>query len=162
MKARAEAVGTGGISSDDPEAVVKLKEELEKAEKVHQTRKAANLIVRRNPKNQPTPEKLAELEELGLKGSLGTKLFEKDFCGRIGFPDYALTNNGANIRRIKGRIEELSKAAADVYKEQEFFEGKLKVVENPDINRIQLVFDDKPGEKIREICGRCGAEYLLG
>ncbi len=35
---------------------------------------------------------------------------QPDFCGRTGFPDYALQNNNANIRRIKQRIEELSRS----------------------------------------------------
>lgn len=31
------------------------------------------------------------------------KLREPDFCGHIGYPAYALQNNNANIRRIRGR-----------------------------------------------------------
>ena len=48
----------------------------------------------------------------GYSEKVAAGLFEPDFCGRLGFPSYELTNNGANIRRIKGRIDELRAAAA--------------------------------------------------
>lgn len=107
VAARAEAIGTGGISSDDPDAVVKLKEQLEKAKAVQARMIEANKIVRKFKANIPAG--VEALTAAGIPG--GARLFEPDFAGRIGFASYQLTNNGANIRRIEARIEQLKAAA---------------------------------------------------
>lgn len=61
---KAASVGTGGISSDDPDAVSKLKEKLTQLE-AHQTlMKTANRIVR--SKKTSDQEKIAGLAELGV------------------------------------------------------------------------------------------------
>src|SRR5271166_2543775 len=65
---RAAAVGTGGISSDDPEAVTKLKTQLASLIKSQDTMKKANAALRKN--DDPAlaalgfpPEKIAELKK---------------------------------------------------------------------------------------------------
>jgi Domain of unknown function (DUF3560) len=98
---RAASIGSGGISSDDPDAVTKLKAQLEKLIKLQDTMKKANAALRRNDDAALaaqgfSPEKIAELKK-------------PDCFGNIGFPRYALTNNNANIRRIEKRIEGLTK-----------------------------------------------------
>lgn len=138
------------ISSDDPEAVQKLKAKIESAEKYQETVKAANKIIRRKPKNEETPEKLTELAKLLHKEDFECKqLFKPDFCGRVGFASYLTTNNNANIRRMKQRIEELQASEGQETKETD--EGICKVVENVEENRIQLVFDGKPSDKVRAV-----------
>jgi hypothetical protein len=105
---KAAAVGTGGISSDDPDAVKKYREQLEAAERNQATMVAANKAIRKHK----TPEaQTAALLELGFKDVQIPEVLKPDFCGRIGFPDYALKNNNANIRRIKLRIADLEKLA---------------------------------------------------
>ena len=77
------------------------------------------------------------------------ELREPDFCGRIGFPDYALQNNNANIHRIEGRIKSLKAAKEKGTQEEEckFF----KIVRNTEEMRLQLMFDGKPEPEVREI-----------
>lgn len=159
LEARAEAVGTGGISSDDPEAVRKLKEQLEKAEKVQERMRAANKIIQAKPKNEWTFEKQTALEGLAISTIQARGLFEKDFCGRIGFADYQLTNNGANIRRLKLRIEQLTKNESREDRETAFNDGALIIRENTDANRVQLIFDKKPSAETRTICKRAGFRW---
>src|SRR4030095_2318918 len=84
---RAKNIGTGGISSDDPEAVVKLQEQIDKAEKVQARMVAANKAVRKQDK--------AALLAQGFTEAQADELFKPDFCGRIGFADYQLQNNNA-------------------------------------------------------------------
>ena len=61
---------------------------------------------------------------------------------------WELTNIGANIRRLKLRRESLAKMKA-TDKNERVVNG-VKVIENPDIARIQLVFDGKPSDDVRE------------
>lgn len=71
------------------------------------------------------------------------------------FESYTLSNNNANIRRYKSRLESLKKA-----KEKETTETVAtdaggadicKVVENAELMRIQLIFDGKPADEVRAI-----------
>lgn len=136
-------VGTGGISSDDPQAVEKLEAKLATLEKHQETMKAANAAIRmKDPVKRD-----AKLADLGYTPEQITQLIEPDFCGRIGYPAYALQNNNANIRRIRGRIEELKKRSESTLKGWEFDRGR--VVVNTTENRLQIIFDGKPDADIR-------------
>ena len=75
------------------------------------------------------------------------KLRAPDFCGRIGYPAYALQNNNANIRRIRGRIAELKKRTESTPEGWEFDGGR--VVVNTAENRLQIIFDGKPNADVR-------------
>ena len=137
------SVGTGGISSDDPQAVEKLEAKLATLEKHQETMKAANAAIRmKDPVKRD-----AKLADLGYTPEQITQLIEPDFCGRIGYPAYALQNNNANIRRIRGRIEELKKRSESTLKGWEFDRGR--VVVNTTENRLQIIFDGKPDADIR-------------
>lgn len=137
------SVGTGGISSDDPQAVEKLEAKLAALEKHQELMKAANVAIRMK---DPT-EGDAKLAELGYTPGDIAKLREPDFCGRIGYPAYLLQNNNANIRRIRGRIEELKKRTENTPEGWEFDGGR--VVVNTTENRLQIIFDGKPDADIR-------------
>ena len=137
------SVGTGGISSDDPQAVENLEAKLAALEKHQELMKAANVAIRMK---DPT-EGDAKLAELGYTPEDIAKLREPDFCGRIGYPAYLLQNNNANIRRIRGRIEELKKRTENTPEGWEFDGGR--VVVNTTENRLQIIFDGKPDADIR-------------
>lgn len=137
------SVGTGGISSDDPQAVEKLEAKLAALEKHQELMKAANVAIHMK---DPT-EGDAKLAELGYTPEDIAKLREPDFCGRIGYPAYLLQNNNANIRRIRGRIEELKKRTENTPEGWEFDGGR--VVVNTTENRLQIIFDGKPDADIR-------------
>jgi len=137
------SVGTGGNSSDDPQAVEKLEAKLAALEKHQELMKAANVAIRMK---DPT-EGDAKLAELGYTPEDIAKLREPDFCGRIGYPAYLLQNNNANIRRIRGRIEELKKRTENTPEGWEFDGGR--VVVNTTENRLQIIFDGKPDADIR-------------
>ena len=137
------SVGTGGISSDDPQAVEKLEAKLAALEKHQELMKAANVAIRMK---DPT-EGDAKLAELGYTPEDIAKLRAPDFCGRIGYPAYELQNNNANIRRIRGRIAELKKRTESTPEGWEFDGGR--VVVNTAENRLQIIFDGKPNADIR-------------
>lgn len=137
------SVGTGGISSDDPQAVEKLEAKLATLEKHQEMMKAANAAIRMKDPAKGD----AKLAELGYTPEDIAKLRAPDFCGRIGYPAYELQNNNANIRRIRGRIAELKKRTKNTPEGWEFDGGR--VVVNTAENRLQIIFDGKPDADIR-------------
>lgn len=147
LASRASSVGEGGISSDDPAAVAKLREELAGLKKTQDTMKAANAIIRRL-KSKPEACIAALCEAVqGLKPAGATRLMQPDDCGRIGFAGYQLSNNSANMRRIEKRIAELLRVAN--VQEGERAQSQSGVVFQVADNRVQLVFPGKPEHDIR-------------
>ena len=73
---------------------------------------------------------------------------ERDAIKAREHKSWELTNIGANIRRLKLRRESLADMKASG-KTERVVNG-VKVIENPDIARIQLVFDGKPSDDVRE------------
>ena len=148
---RAASVGKAGISSDDPEAVTKLKAKLAQLEANQTAMRDANKLVRRHKTGKlPTEELTEALAKVfpGWDSSKTVKLLTPDFCGRVGFASYMLTNNNGNMKRIKDRIADLERSAAMEPAEDIEVEG-CRVVENTDENRIQLFFDGKPPAHVR-------------
>jgi len=145
-----QSVGMGGIMSDDKNAVAKLTAKLEKLEKHQALMRAANAAVRMKDVEKGD----AKLTELGYTAEEINQLRTPDFCGRLGYPDYEMKNNNANIRRIKERIAALEKeaqrAAENVDAEPVKGDG-YELIENAEIGRIQFVFDGKPDEYTRAL-----------
>ena len=133
---KADGVGKGGVSSDDPEAIQKLDAKLVDLVKRQEFMKAANKAIRM----KDTDKGDAILLEMGVNR-------QPDVMGCVGFPSYSLQNNSANIRRIKQRIEVLRQAPTETTEAQH---GDIKVVENADENRIQIIFPGKPPEETRK------------
>ena len=136
------SVGTGGISGDDPNALNKLRAKLESLERLQNRMKAANSAIRM--KDQAKGD--AKLSEMGYSPSDIKELRSTDFCGRIGYPAYQLSNNNANIRRVRQRIEELSSRSE--LAGWTFPGGEAKI--NEAENRLQLIFEEKPDADQRQ------------
>ncbi|MCD8359173.1 MAG: hypothetical protein LUC06_08290 [Oscillospiraceae bacterium] len=90
----------------------------------------------------------ARLVEMGCTEDAIKKLREPDYCGRVGYPSYELTNNNANIRRIRGRIAELEKRQTEPAPEGWAFDGGTVEVDTDD-NRLRVLFDDVPDADLR-------------
>ena len=155
----AESVGNAGISSDDPEAVVKLKGELEALEKKQRLMKLANAAIRREKKNGVPAQLSALMTVLGCSEATALKLLQPDCCGRIGFADFETKNNGANIRRIEARIAQLTRERASAVPVERELDGGITWREDPDENRLMLIFPGKPPEATRGILKRCGFRW---
>lgn len=139
----ASAASNHAIFSDDPEAVVKLKEKIAGLEKLQEIMKAANKIITR--KSGTKEEKIAELEALKIPDP--GRLLEPDYCGRLGFPSFKLTNNNANLRTARQRLEHLQKQETQETTEKDI--NGIRIVDNVEDNRLQIFFPDKPSEEIR-------------
>lgn len=145
MRDRARAATNNhAISSDDPEALTRLREKLARLEKLQKRMKAANAAIRMKDAAKGD----ALLAEQGFNPVEIAKLRTPDFMGRVGFPPYAITNNSATIRSVKERIAQLEARASAPAPEGWTFEGG-EVVCNVDENRLQILFDEIPDEQTR-------------
>lgn len=139
---RAAGVGTAGVSSDDPDAIAKLEAELARERSAQERDKRLNQILRRHAKAGPDAQ-VAALVYLAISEQLARQLVTPDELGRVGIPDYAIKNRGANIRRIEKRIAELRAKAAAPAREPIVGQG-YAIVEDRDANRVQIRFDARP------------------
>lgn len=149
---QAESVGTGGISSDDPDATAKLQREIEGAEESHAEMKAGNEAFRKcgkpAPDNADGWQKIADRLGVPLDSFDSVRSSMRRFNYRQPFPPFSLSNSSANIARMKKRIADLENAAKAETKETEL-PGGVRVVENVEANRLQLFFPGKPSDEMR-------------
>lgn len=144
---KAEGVGQGGISSDDPEAVRKLLKQLQNRIQSQELMKAFNVAIR---KNKTRETQLEAVVKLGWSESEAMKLLNGDFCGRVGFASYSLQNNNAQITRLKGRIAELARTKEKATDSREEHDGFIFEIDSEE-NRILFIFEGKPEEDIRTL-----------
>jgi len=152
LAARASSVGSAGISSDDPAAVVELRLKLTRLEAAQGQMKAANAAIRKHER-AGVEAQVAALIGLGFSEGKAREILRPDFAQRIGFPSYALSNNNAEISRVKKRIAELTAAASAP--ERAPIHGQVEgldftISEDKDRNRTQIRFSDKPSEALRK------------
>ena len=98
----ASAAANTDISSDDPEALQKLKKKLIALEKNQEMMKAANKVIR--AKKLTYAEKIEKLQALGFSEKQAVIVLAPNRLGGVGFQSYSLRNNNANIKRVKDRI----------------------------------------------------------
>lgn len=125
------------VMSGDSDAIERLQAKLASLVKAQETMVAANKLIRKGDK-----EALKAL----LPNSDIEKLFKPDFCGRIGFPDFSLSNNRASIKQVQERIAEITKRKETVAKD--IVVNGVRVLENTEAMRLQLFFDGKPAAEI--------------
>lgn len=167
-ESKAAGVGRGGISSDDPDAIDKLREQLAEREKKQAFMKAANKAVRAAWKHGVRHDGLSEDIAIlidAIEKATGEKvpeataraMIEPDCFNSIGFASFQLSNNNAQIKRIRNRIAQLEKAA-----EAERVEHDIKgvrIVENVEENRLQMFFPGKPDTDTRTLLKRYGFRW---
>lgn len=141
------------IKSDDERAVEKLEEKLEDLKETQERMKAANKAIRM----KDTEAGDDALREMGYSEEAIKQLREPDYCGRLGYPGYLLTNNNANIHRVEERLNRLKEVKEKGSSEQEFW--TFKVVENTEAMRYQIIFDGKPDAEVRTLLKSNGFKW---
>jgi hypothetical protein len=109
------------IKSTDKNALDKLKEKLEQEEKQHQEIKDYNKQARKE--------------------------------GKEVYPAYMLSNSNQRIKNIKDRISHLEKLEElkKIEPSKEIEINGIKIIDNLEANRLQMIFDGKPDENTRKL-----------
>lgn len=153
------------VSSDDPEAILKLNDKLAQLEASQAHMKQVNAAWRKAGEPLPNDqqawqrvadllgESFAELDELRLDAAQ-RYAWCKD---AVPYPGYALSNQSAEIRRVKARIEQLTKAAAREVVDVGY--GEFRYVEDVDENRVEFLFAGKPPQATRDLLKQQGFRW---
>ena len=137
------STGMGGIRQDDPQAIPKLQKKLAGLEKAQETMKAVNAYYRKHGTLDGCPHLSPEsLENLKADMASGWHYENKPF------QSWELSNNNAEIRRVRQRIESLTRANEVAYVGWEFDGGHVEA--NRDQGRLQVFFDGKPEADARQ------------
>ena len=137
------STGMGGIRQDDPQAIPKLQKKLAGLEKAQETMKAVNAYYRKHGTLDGCPHLSPEnLENLKADMASGWHYEKKPF------QSWELSNNNAEIRRVRQRIESLTRANEVAYVGWEFDGGHVEA--NRDQGRLQVFFDGKPEADARQ------------
>ena len=141
------------IKSDDERAIEKLEEKLEDMKKLQEDMKAANKALRLKDKEAGNDQ----LREMGYSEESIEELRKPDYLGRVGYPNFQLSNNNANIHRVEERLKRLKAVKERGSSEQEY--KTFMVVENTEAMRYQIIFDGKPDAEIRTLLKSNGFKW---
>lgn len=136
------STGMGGISADDPQAVVKLESKLASLESSQERMKAVNAYYRKHKTLDGCPD-ISEDVIHKLESGMASSWHYEDKP----YPSWALANNNAEIRRVKERIASLTRQKEEGFTGWDFDGGRVEA--NTADNRLQIFFDEKPDEKAR-------------
>lgn len=146
----AAAADNRAISADDEDAVVKLKARIEELEALQARMKAVNAAHARYLKDPASLEQanLSDREKERIRTYQPAYSWEPHPIA-----PWQLTNNSANLRRLKERLTDLT-AQRDLAAEAQTagpltFDGGT-VEANGELNRVQIFFDRKPAPEVRD------------
>ena len=146
------STGMGGISADDPNAISKLESKLAELESLQETMKSVNAYYFKNKTLDGCPYLSPEqIEKMKASMSRSRQGNPKPF------ENYELSNNNAEIHRLKDRITDLTHRKELGYVGWEFDGGRVEA--NATDNRLQIFFDEKPDKEIREELKENGFRY---
>lgn len=137
------STGMGGIRQDDPQAIPKLQKKLDGLVKAQETMKAVNAYYRKHGTLDGCPHLSPDNIE-NLKADMASSWhYEKK-----PFQSWELSNNNAEIHRVRQRIESLTRAKETVYVGWEFDGGHVEA--NREQSRLQVFFENKPDADARQ------------
>lgn len=130
------ALANDAIYTDDDKAVEKLEEKVKELQEYQERMVAINKILR--SKKLTSEGKIRKLQEdFGYEEEKAKKIIENGII-----PSFRLSNNSANLRRYKERLERVRRQKA---KEPEYYEmGTVRIELDYPENRIRVIFPYKP------------------
>lgn len=144
------------IFSDDAMAIEKLEAKIDKLTELQNKMKNVNAYYKKH-KSLDGCEDISEHNARKLLQDLADYPYLQQ-----PFPSYELTNNNANIRRLKERVESLKKLKerANSESENKYIQvDGLQVVEDAEDMRIRIIFDNIPDEETRTLLKSYGFKW---
>lgn len=146
-------VGSGPIDPTDPHAREMLTEQLHKLEEELETAKAINAFYRRHKTMkgfQEFTDETADKMDQAIANAPGS----------APYPNFKLNSIRGKIKRTQENLEKLDKldAAQNKPDREEFFDGG-RIVHNIAVNRLQIFFDEIPGEETRNALKKHGFHW---
>lgn len=143
------------IKSGESDTIAKLENKIAQEERRRDMLKEVNKIIRAGK------DVKENLLQLGLSEKTVLEVLKPDYAGRTGIPQFTLTNLGANIRRLKQRLEgekmKLKRIETQGTRDLSFAGGRI--VENVEENRLQILFDDIPDVETRTQLKKSGFRW---
>lgn len=149
-------MSTQPIRTGSADAVTQLEQRIAADEALQARMKAANLAIRQNAKAGRDAQ-ITALIALAYTEAEATKLLTPDFLNRIGYPDYALTNNSANLRRLKQQLAKAQALAATSTTTETI--GNVTITDNVEADRVQISFPSKPSPTICDLLNQRGFHW---
>lgn len=134
------------IMSGDADALQRLQAEIEEREKRQAHMKLVNSTIRKHLKADKAG-KMAALLAVGLTQAQAVAALTPNCFGGIGFESFELTNNNANIKRMKDRHVAISRNQSTPASEA--IGANASVEDCPADNRVRLTFPGKPSVEVR-------------
>ena len=120
-----------------------LKKQLQKLQATLDTGKAMNAYYRKNNTMKGFPD-LSDEDAAKMDHSISNAY---SFAQKP-MPDYELTSLRGKIKRVQARLDELEKRQGEQAQQGWTFDGG-EVVINTELNRLQVVFADRPDDDTR-------------
>jgi len=131
------------ISSDDPDAIEKLTAKLEGLKEKQEFMKAVNAYYRKHG----TCHGMEGMSE-ERADKIDQEMKDCPLWSSVPFSSLSLSYNNREIHRTQNRIKELTDAREIGYSGWTFEGGRVEA--NMEKNRLQIFFDEIPGEDIRK------------
>lgn len=145
-------LGSSIIKAGDADAIEKLEKKLERLKRYQEVMKAVNAYYRKNK----TLNGYAGISEEEIK-KIQEKMKSEWHYEDKPFMTWELSNNNQNIHSVENRLKSLKSAKDSGIQESK--NQYFKVVENTEIMRLQLYFEEKPDETTRTILKRNGFKW---
>lgn len=144
----------GPIKSGESDTIDRLTKKLAEREALQAKMKEANKIIRSKKDVQ------TRLKALGFSDRVISEITRPDWANRLGFAPFQLSNNNAEIRRLKDRIaqEEKTQARQADGPVRIDFKGGF-VEEDTTDNRLRIYFDEIPPADLRTQLKRRGWKW---
>lgn len=134
------------IMSGDADAAQRLGAKISEAETEQEKMRLCNATIRKHLK-ESREAKLAALVLAGFTEGEANIFLTPDCFGGIGYQQFEMSNNSANIRRMKQRLEGISRNQAAAPTQAEGVNARIE--DCPAENRVRVFFPGKPSAEIR-------------
>lgn len=128
----------------------------------HERMKAVNAIIRKHTGKETLIHELQKLTKWSDADC--REILRPDWCGRVGYPQFELTNNLAQIKRLEDRVKELQ--AKDELRQKQETEGVkdceingARIQSDATDDRLKIYFDGKPESNVIAALKRNGFRW---